>query len=107
MVTYGLSRAPRRGAFIMTLDSPVRHFTIELGTKRNAVQWSVRSLVEWLSLFFFLGPPPGHPHSASPFSIIIFSFRSQNILDSNQVLLETLADATPPLPCFYPHSEWA
>jgi len=25
---------------------------------------------------------------------------------SNQVLLETLADATPPLPCFYPHSEW-
>src|SRR5258707_3933940 len=26
---------------------------------------------------------------------------------SNQVLLETLADATPPLPCFYPHSEWA
>jgi hypothetical protein len=26
---------------------------------------------------------------------------------SNQVLWETLADATPPLPCFYPHSKWA
>src|SRR5712664_4103061 len=28
------------GAFILTLDSPASHFIIELGTKRNAVQWS-------------------------------------------------------------------
>jgi len=27
-------------AFILTLDSLANHFTIELGTKRNAVQWS-------------------------------------------------------------------
>jgi hypothetical protein len=27
-------------AFILTLDSSPRHFIIERGTKRNAVQWS-------------------------------------------------------------------
>jgi DNA-binding transcriptional LysR family regulator len=30
----------RRAAFILTLDSPASYFTIELGTKRNAVQLS-------------------------------------------------------------------
>ena len=30
----------RRAAFILTLDSPASHCTIELGTKRNAVQLS-------------------------------------------------------------------
>jgi hypothetical protein len=30
----------RRAAFILTLDSPASHFTIEPGTKRNAVQLS-------------------------------------------------------------------
>jgi hypothetical protein len=30
----------RRVAFILPLDSPASHFTIELGTKRNAVQLS-------------------------------------------------------------------
>jgi hypothetical protein len=41
--------------------------------------------------------------------ISIFSFRSQNILDPlpTKSSWKTLADATPPLPCFYPHSEWA
>jgi hypothetical protein len=29
-----------KGAFILTLDSSPSHFTIELGTKRNAVQLS-------------------------------------------------------------------
>ena len=39
MVTDGAVKgAPEQGAFILTLDSPVSHFTIELGTKRNAVQ---------------------------------------------------------------------
>ena len=36
----GLSRPRRRAAFILTLDSPASYFTIELGTKRNAVQLS-------------------------------------------------------------------
>ena len=66
--------------------------------------------MEWFSLFLEL--PRGQPYSASPllaFSTIIFSFRSQNILDPlrTKSYRETLADATPPLPCFYPHSEWA
>jgi hypothetical protein len=39
-------------AFILTLDSLATHFTIELGTKRNAVQWSFRSLVEGVPLFW-------------------------------------------------------
>jgi hypothetical protein len=40
MVTYGAVKGAPKGAFISTLDSPVSHFTIELGTKRNAVQLS-------------------------------------------------------------------
>jgi hypothetical protein len=53
----------------------------------------------------------GHPRSTSPlaFFIIVSSLRSQNILDLLRTKSsgKTLADATPPLPCFYPHSEWA
>ena len=43
------------------------------------------------------------------FCTIIVLFRSQNILDllRTKSSWKTLADATPPLPCFYPHSEWA
>jgi len=37
MVIYGAVKGAPNGAFILTLDSPVNHFTIELGTKRNAV----------------------------------------------------------------------
>jgi hypothetical protein len=33
-------KGARKGAFILTLDSPASHFTIEWGTKRNAVQLS-------------------------------------------------------------------
>ena len=40
MVTYGAVKGGPKGAFILTLDSPVSHFTIELETKRNAVQLS-------------------------------------------------------------------
>ncbi len=42
------------------------------------------------------------------FCIIIVWLRSQNILDSlrTKSSWKNLADATPPLPCFYPHSEW-
>jgi len=35
-----LSRASPKGTFILTLVSSPSHFTIELGTKRNAVQLS-------------------------------------------------------------------
>src|ERR1035438_2927768 len=66
MVTYGAVKGAPKGAFILTLDSPVSYFTIEPGTKRNAVQLSFVPVVECFPLFFFLGPPPGHPHSASP-----------------------------------------
>ncbi len=34
------SQGRPEGAFVLTLGSPVSHFTIELGTKRNAVQLS-------------------------------------------------------------------
>jgi hypothetical protein len=40
MVTYGVVKDAAKATFILTLDSPVSHFTIELGTKRNAVQLS-------------------------------------------------------------------
>jgi hypothetical protein len=48
MVTYGAVKGAPKGAFILTLDSPVSHFTIEPGTKRNAVQLS---FVPWWSGF--------------------------------------------------------
>jgi hypothetical protein len=55
--------------------------------------------VEWFR--FFLSILVG--------SHIPFSFRSRNVFDPLRTKSddETLADATPPLPCFYPHSEWA
>jgi hypothetical protein len=37
MVTCGAVKGALKGAFILTLDSSASHFTIELGTKRNAV----------------------------------------------------------------------
>jgi len=40
MVTYGAVKGAPKGVFILTLDSPVSHFIIELGTKRNEVQLS-------------------------------------------------------------------
>ena len=41
MVTWGAVKGAReQGAFILTLDSSPRHFMLELGTKRNAVQLS-------------------------------------------------------------------
>jgi hypothetical protein len=109
MVTYGAVKGAPKGAFISTLDSPVSHFTIELGTaKRSSVE--LRSLVEWSSLFLeFAG---WHPHSASPFwhsptSSFRFGHRTFWIRFEPSRSWKTLADATPPLPCFYPHSEWA
>ena len=39
VVTWGAVKGAReQGAFILTLDSSPRHFILELGTKRNAVQ---------------------------------------------------------------------
>jgi hypothetical protein len=43
----------------LTLDRPASHFTIELGTKRNAVQLSFVPLWEWFSLLL------EHPHGAA------------------------------------------
>jgi hypothetical protein len=41
LVTWGaVKRAPKPGAFILTLDGPVSHCTIELEMKRDAVQLS-------------------------------------------------------------------
>jgi hypothetical protein len=41
VVTWGAVKGAReQGAFILTLDRSPRHFILELGTKRNAVQWS-------------------------------------------------------------------
>jgi hypothetical protein len=66
--------------------------------------------VEWFSLFLELAR--WHPHSASPFwhsptSSFRFGHRTFWIRFEPSRSRKTLADATPPLPCFYPHSEWA
>ena len=93
----------------MTLDSPASHFTIELGTKRNAVQLSfiLSGVVSALSRACSLASTLGC--TVLEFCIIIVLFRSQNILDllRTKSSWKTLADDPPPLPCFYPHSEWA
>jgi hypothetical protein len=53
VVAWGAVKgAPEQGAFLLTLDSSPRHFILELGTKRNAVQLSFRSLVD--SVFQFV-----------------------------------------------------
>ena len=51
-MTGGAVKGAPKGAFILTLDSLASHFTIERGTKRNAVQLSfVLSGGVWV-LFF-------------------------------------------------------
>jgi hypothetical protein len=109
MVTYGAVKGAPKGAFILTLDSPVSHFTIELGTKRNAVQLS---FVPWWSGFRSFSSMLVGIHTPPHRSGILHHHRFISVTEhsgfaSNQVLLKTLADATPPLPCFYPHSKWA
>src|SRR5258707_11577601 len=108
MVTYGAVKGAPKGAFIWTLDSPVSHFTIELGTRRNAVQLSF--VPSWSGFRSFLSRAGIHtpPHRSGILHHHLFvSVTEHSGFASNQVLLETLADATPPLPCFYPHSKWA
>ena len=98
------------GAFILTLDSSLRHFMIEPGTKRNAVQLQLRSLVDSVFALFLSGLLVASrlPHRSGILHHHLFvSVTEHSGFASNQVLWETLADATPPLPCFYPHSEWA
>ena len=48
MRTGGAVKGAPKGAFILTLDSLASHFTIERGTKRNAVQLSF--VPEWMVL---------------------------------------------------------
>jgi hypothetical protein len=93
---------PLTAAFILTLDSPASHFTIEPGTKRNAVQLSFVPSWSGFRSLFFLGPSSWACTlrlTALAFSIIIVSFRSQNILD----LLRTKSSGklwpTPPHRC--------
>jgi len=60
----------RLSAFILTLDSSPRHFIIERGTKRNAVQLSFVPYLMGLGLVFLLEgiPLSGRPFlAASPF----------------------------------------
>jgi hypothetical protein len=47
VVRWGAVKGVPQGTFIWTLDSSPRHFIIlELGTKRDVVQWSFRSLMD-------------------------------------------------------------
>src|SRR5213078_760147 len=96
MVTYGAVKGAPKGAFILTLDSPVSHFTIELGTKRNAVRFS---FVLWWSGFrsfssLLVGIPSAPHRSGILYLPCIVSVTEHSGFASNQVLLETLA--TPP-----------
>jgi len=99
----------RKAAFILSLDSPASHFTIELGTKRNAVQLSY---VPWWSGFRSFSSLLVGIHTPPHRSGILHHHHFVSVTEhsgsaSNQDLRETLADAAPPLPCFYPHSKWA
>jgi hypothetical protein len=47
-MTGGAVKGAPKGAFILSLDSLASHFTIERGTKRNAVQLSF--VPEWMVL---------------------------------------------------------
>src|ERR1700730_14168464 len=66
----------------------------------------VRSLVEWVLLFWstFVGSQAPLPVT---FAIVIFfiSGTEHHGSASNQVFEKRRLQ--PPLPCFYPHSEWA
>src|SRR5216683_1828349 len=66
-------------------------------------------LGEWFSLFLELAR--GHPHSTSPLwhspsSSFRFGHRTFWICFEPSPPGNS-GDATPPLPCFYPHSKWA
>src|SRR6266851_6336286 len=99
MVTYGAVKGAPKGAFILTLDSPVSHFTIELGTKRNAVQLSfVPSWSDFRSFSSLLVGIHTPPHRSGILHDHLFvSVTEHSGFASNQVLLETLA--TPPHHC--------
>src|SRR6266849_5466441 len=67
MVTCGAVKGAaegRRSSCPLTAPQ-VTHNRARNEAKRSSVE--LRSIVEWFSHFFFLGPPRGHPHSASPF----------------------------------------
>src|SRR5580658_5348565 len=80
----------RRAAFILTLDSPASHFTIELGTKRNAVQLS---FVPWWSGFRSFSSLLVGIHTPPHCSGVLHHHRLVSVTEhsgfaSNQVLLE-------------------
>src|SRR6266576_142682 len=89
MVINGCQGRPK-GAFILTLDSPVSHFTIELGTKRNAVQLS---FVPWWSGFRSFSSLLVGIHTPPHRSGILHHHRFVSVTEhsgfaSNQVLME-------------------
>ena len=102
MVTWeAVKGAPEQGAFILTLDSSPRHFILELGTKRKAVQLSFRCLVD--SVFSSYWHAFGN---ASELSASIIPVRSQKYMDRRFVPLRFSKSCLRPplLPGFYPHS---
>src|SRR5438034_10928482 len=60
MLTHGAVKGDPKGAFILTLDSPVSHFTIELVTKRNAVQLSFVPSLDFYDLLIEALKTAGH-----------------------------------------------
>src|SRR5437762_11425676 len=60
MLTHGAVKGDPKGAFILTLDSPVSHFTIELGTKRNAVQLNFVPSLDFYDLLIEALKTAGH-----------------------------------------------
>src|SRR4029077_7958511 len=85
----------RKAAFILSLDSPASHFTIELGTKRNAVQLSY---VPWWSGFRSFSSLLVGIHTPPHRSGILHHHHFVSVTEhsgsaSNQDLRETLVDA--------------
>ena len=91
-------------AFILTLDRSPRHFIIERGTKRNAVQLSFVPSLMGLGFCFC------RTSNRSPPNLLRLRYCSpqEHKVDSR---LSSVPRKTcrrhPHLPCFYPHSEWA
>src|SRR6266568_6378955 len=71
VVTWGAVKGAReQGAFILTLDSSPRHFILELGTKRNAVQLGF--VPYWIRFSVRIGTPSAMLPNCLPLSFPFF-----------------------------------
>src|SRR6266699_5987041 len=105
VVTWGAVKgAPEQGAFILTLDSSPRHFILELGTKRNAVQLSF--VPQWIRFSVRIGTPSAMLPNCLPLSFP-FVRRSTLIGASYPCVSQSLACNHHSYPGFYPHSQGA